>query len=252
MANPGTLPITLVTILLLVAPGYLAIRLFLRRAERNYTLDRTEKVVWSSAVSLASLLLLYVFSPLIFGWLETSGRFLLNRIGFVSSQTLETLSLPTGILLYLTHLVVLFGGAEVLGARDKKEGDDDRDRREPWRYAFDDAGEGRIEVFLENGSQISGEFDPSAWDSSQKDLYIENPVKLSDNDNVPIGQSMLVRSEWITGVVFSGDDPNRGPMETANSSTEAEAELDRLQTSGEESDELPDESAPNRDDDPSE
>ena len=210
MANPGALPITLVTILLLVAPGYLAIRVFLWRAERNYTLDRTEKIVWSSATSLASLFLLYLMSPVLFPTFDDVGSFLLDQLGFIGYSSLGSVSLPTSVLLYLTHLALLLVSSELVAIADIRQTDDDRDRREPWRYAFDDAGEGRIEVFLEDGSRIRGEFDPSAWDSSRKDLYLRDPVRLGDNKSV--GRSMLVRSEWITRVVFPVEDPDEEQM----------------------------------------
>ncbi|MEZ3142869.1 DUF6338 family protein [Halobaculum sp. MBLA0143] len=212
MANPGTLPVTLVTILLLVAPGYLAIRVFLRVAERNDTLDRTAKIVWSSAASLGSLLLLYLASPVYFDRVTDFGK-ALTESGVVTGETLFGSSLSTGVLLYGSHLLVLFVLTGPLGLADRQRGDDDRDRREPWRYAFDDAGGGQIEVFLENGPHIRGEFDPSAWDSSRKDLYLRDPKSLSDGKPVPLEQSMLIRSEWITGVVFPEDDPNGGLME---------------------------------------
>ncbi|MEZ3115193.1 DUF6338 family protein [Halobaculum sp. MBLA0147] len=160
MANPGTLPITLVTILLLVAPGYLAIRLFLRVAERNDTLDRTAKIVWSSAASLGSLFVLYVFSPVHFGWMAGVGETLTDGLGVVTGSELLGVSLSTGVLLYLGHLSVLALLAALLGVADRRRGGDDRDRREPWRYAFDEAGDGWIEVFLENGPHIRGDSIP--------------------------------------------------------------------------------------------
>lgn len=226
MANPGTLPVTLVTILLLVAPGYLAVRVFLRAAERNDTLDRTGKIVWSSAASLVSLLLLYLLSPVHFEWVVAGGEILTEGFGVVTGAKLLGVSLSTGVLLYTEHLSVLFLLALLLGGVDKLRGDDDRDRREPWRYAFDDAGAGEIEVFLENGPHIRGEFDPSAWDSSRKGLYLRSPRSLSDGETVPLGQSMLVRSEWITGVVFPEDDPNSEQTKLVDISEEIAVQLE--------------------------
>ena len=225
MANPGTLPVTLVTILLLVAPGYLAIRVFLRAAERNDTLDRTGKIVWSSAASLGSLFLLYLTSPIYFDGVESLGATLTEQFNVVTGETLFGSSLSTGMLLYGGHLTLLFVVTALLGLADRWRATDDRDRREPWRYAFDDAGEGRIEVFLENGPHIRGEFDPSAWDSSRKDLYLKDPRSLSEDDEIPLGQSILIRSEWITGVVFPEGDPNNDQMEQAELS-DIDVELD--------------------------
>ena len=223
MANPGTLPVTLVTILLLIAPGYLAVRVFLRAAERNDTLDRTGKIVWSSAVSLVSLLLLYLLSPVHFEWVVAGGETLTEGFGVVTGAKLLGVSLSAGVLLYAEHLSVLFLLAVLLGGVDKLRGDGDRDRREPWRYAFDKAGEGQIEVSLEDGSQIRGEFDPFAWDSSRKDLYLGDPVRVTDEGSEQIGQSMLIRSEWITGVAFLEDDPNSERMEGTRVSETEEA-----------------------------
>jgi len=237
MANPGTLPVTLVTILLLVAPGYLAIRVFLRAAERTDTLDRTGKIVWSSAASLVSLLLLYVASPLHFDWVIAQGETLTEGLGVVTGTELFGVSLSTSVLLYVEHLLMLFLVAFVLGSLDRLRGDDDRDRRKPWQYAFNDAGEGQIEVFLENGPHIRGDFDPSAWDSSRKGLYLRNPKSLSDGETVPLGQSMLVRSEWITGVVFPEDDPNSEQIELVETPQEMieeiEAQINELDSKNE-------------------
>jgi hypothetical protein len=223
MANPRTLPVTLVTILLLVAPGYLAIRVFLRAAERNDTLDRTGKIVWSSAASLVSLLLLYVTSPVHFDWVVTRGVTLTEGVGVVTEAELFGISLATGVLLYVGHLLVLFAATGLLGVGSRWSGDDDRDRREPWRYAFDDAGEGRIEVSLEDSSRIRGYFDPFAWDSSRKGLYLRDPVRVTDDGSESVGRSMLVRSEWITGVVFFEDDPNSERMKGTTVSTEGQS-----------------------------
>lgn len=216
MANPGTLPVTLVTILLLVAPGYLAIRVFLRAAERTDTLDRTGKIVWSSAVSLASLLLLYLTSPIYFDGVESLGATLTKQFNVVTGETLFGSSLSTGVLLYGGHLTLLFVITVLLGLADRWRATDDRDRREPWRYAFDDAGAGEIEVFLEDESHIRGEFDPSAWDSSRKDLYLKQPVRIADDGVESVGQSILVRSEWITRVVFPDEDRDEELMKRSN------------------------------------
>ena len=119
MANPGTLPVTLVTILLLVAPGYLAIRVFLRAAERTDTLDRTGKIVWSSAVSLASLLLLYTLSPYYFDPVADAGEHLSKRAGFVGGgRDPQYLTPGDGDTVHVTRLPVIDC---LLGNRTKRE-----------------------------------------------------------------------------------------------------------------------------------
>jgi hypothetical protein len=222
MANPGTLPITLVTILLLVAPGYVAIRLFLRYSERKQPLDRTEKVVWSSAASLLSLFIVYATSPLHFGLVTDVGRFLLNAVGVVSGSRILGLALPTGVLLYLLHLVVLFLGAFSVAETDRRRRDDPYGQRRPWYYAFNDLGEEEIEVVLQDGSRISGQFVPAAWDPSIKDLFLENPTRLEGRTSEPLGRSILIRSENISAVAFVEEAPQNETVDAETSETIAE------------------------------
>ena len=229
MANLGTLPVTLVTILLLVAPGYLAIRVFLRAAERNDTLDRTGKIVWSSAVSLASLLLLYVTSPHHFQPLTDVGQTLTQRFNIVSGSSLVDSSLSTGVLLYLLHVVFLLIGSLVVGRADRSRRDDPYEERAPWYYALTDLGEERIGVLLQDGSRIDGQFVPAAWDSSTKDLVLESPEKSVDGTRVPLGRSILISSDNISAVVFSEDDPN----------SETEAEVDVSESATEQIEQMP-------------
>lgn len=227
MANPGTLPITLVTILLLIAPGYIAIRLFLRRSERKRALDRTEKIVWSSAASLLSLLVIYATSPLHFGLVTDAGEFLLNSVGVVSGSKILGTSLPTGVLLYLLHLVVLFLGAFFVAEKDQQRRDDLYSQRRPWYYAFNDLGEEEIEVVLQDGSRISGQFVPAAWDPSIKDLFLEDPTRLESRGSEPLGRSILISSEDISAVAFVEEAPQNETVDAETSETAAE-EIDKM------------------------
>lgn len=229
MANPGTLPVTLVTILLLIAPGYLAVRVFLRAAERNDTLDRTGKIVWSSAASLVSLLLLYATSPVHFQLLTNAGQALTQQFNIVSGSSLVESSLSTRVLLYLLHVVSLLIGSLIVGKIDRSRRDDPYEERAPWYYALTDLGEERIGVLLQDGSRIDGQFVPAAWDPSTKDLVLESPEKSVNGTRVPLGRSILISSDNISAVVFSEDDPNR----------ETEAEVDVSESATEEIEQMP-------------
>jgi|GEM_PF-2101598 len=236
MANPGTLPVTLVTILLLVAPGYLAVRVFLRAAERNDTLDRTGKVVWSSAASLGSLLVLYAASPLHFELLSTAGQALTGQYNVVSGSDLVASRLSTGVLLYLLHIVLLLTGSLVAGSADKSRRDDPYGERQPWYYALADLGEEEIGVLLQDGSRIDGTFVPAAWDPSTKDLVLENPRR-TESMPEPLGRSILISSEDISAVVFTEEDPNRETgeeVEPSESATETIEEMRQTYDSGSE------------------
>ncbi|MFB6177796.1 MAG: DUF6338 family protein [Halobaculum sp.] len=228
MANPGTLPITLVTILLLVAPGYVAIRLFLRYSERKQPLDRTEKIVWSSAASLLSLFVLYVTSPIHYDFVTAAGEFLLDNAGIVSGTEILRTSLPTGVLLYLLHLALLLLGAVVVGRADLARRDDPYSERRPWYYAFTDLGEEQIEVVLQDGSRVSGQFVPAAWDPSSRDLILEEPVRQTDGVNEPLGRTILISSDDVSAVVFVEEDPNSEAVEETEPSEEAEDSLEKL------------------------
>ncbi len=228
MANPGTLPITLVTILLLIAPGYIAIRLFLRRSERKRTLDRTDKIVWSSAASLMSLFVVYATSPLHFGLVTDVGGFLLNSVGVVSGSKILGTSLPTGVLLYLLHLAVLFIGAFLVAKKDQQRRDDLYSQRRPWYYAFNDLGEEEIEVVLQDGSRISGQFVPAAWDPSIKDLFLEDPTRSESRESEPLGRSILISSEDISAVAFVEEAPQNETAKTAETSETAAEEIDKM------------------------
>lgn len=236
MANPGTLPITLVTILLLVAPGYLAIRLFLRVAERNDTLDRTAKIVWSSAVSLLSLLLLYGSSPIHFEPLAGLAEIMTRQFDFVSGSDLSNGSLPTGVLLYLLHVGLLLLGALIVGGSDRFRRDDPYEKRAPWYYALADLGEENIGVLLQDGSRIDGQFVPAAWDPSTKDLVLESPERVADEGSEPLGRSILVSSDDISAVVFVDEDPDEETEAAVAPSASAVEEIEQIQAEGQTTD----------------
>lgn len=227
MANPGTLPVTLVTILLLVAPGYLAIRVFLWVAERNDTLDRTGKIVWSSAASLMSLLVLYTASPVHFEPVTSAGEMLTTQYNIVSGSSLIESQLSTGVLLYLLHVALLLIGSLIAGKGDKSRRDDPYGERAPWYYALTDLGEEEIGVLLQDGSRIDGQFVPAAWDPSTKDLMLEDPRRVGDVCE-PLGRSILISSDNISAVVFTEDDPNRETEEEVEVSESAAEEIEQI------------------------
>lgn len=229
MANPGTLPVTLVTILLLVAPGYLAIRVFLRAAERTDTLDRTGKIVWSSAVSLASLLLLYTLSPYYFDPVADAGEHLSKRAGFVGGAEILSISLPATVILYTLHVSLLLIVSWVIGRRERRHREDPYSEREPWYYALTDLGAEEIGVLLQDGSRIDGTFVPAAWDPSSKDLVLEDPVRNGDGMRVPLGRTVLISSDNISAILFPDNDPNRATGQSVGVSEAAVEEIDEIE-----------------------
>lgn len=94
-----------------------------------------------------------------------------------------------------------------------------RDRREPWRYAFETVpqpGE-LIEVVTSDGTIIHGDFVEAAWDENRRELFLDNPSEINYKDDgvtiekeVPLGRNILLLRQSIEYVVFPETDPQSG------------------------------------------
>lgn len=215
MPNPGTLPISLLTIILLVVPGLLGLDLYYRLAEKSTSLSRVQWIVYSVITSLSSLFLLYFLTFFYLGTVESTSETIAATLGIATVSELSELSVPTFVSLYVFHILVAMGLGAGLGWWKKSEYED---RREPWHYAFDETqqdGE-EMEVVTSDGTVIQGEYNRTAWDDSQRELFLHDPYEIiysadgsKREKKIDLGRSIIVMEESISRVVFIEEDPNQ-------------------------------------------
>ncbi|WP_256289524.1 DUF6338 family protein [Halobellus inordinatus] len=214
--------LSLVVILLLLAPGVLGLQLFFKYAQRNPSPSRIQWVAWSVLVSLVSIAILYAFSGAVVPVAKTVGGAIENNLQTVLRSELE-FSIAEISILYLLHLVVIGVGGGVVGLIDSEviKSDQVLDPREPWEYAFDEIpvdGE-PLDIVLDDGSIVRGNFNDTAWESSKRELFLEDPFEVvigedgTETDTQDLGRSILIQSDAISYIVFTNEDPNQGRME---------------------------------------
>jgi len=216
----GRIPLGLLTIILLVLPGLLALDIYFRVSKKSRSYSRIKWIGYSTGVSLASLLVLYSTSPLYFSGLASWAPEFEQTVGLVTRSQMKGSSGLETISLYLLHVgiaTVLGTSAGVLDRFGLNRNSPPRDRREPWSYAFNQipADGETIEVVVNDGTIIQGDFNRTAWDDSQRELFLDDPyqVEYFDNgatikDRQDLGRSMLLKEETISRVVFIEEDPD--------------------------------------------
>jgi len=220
MASLGTLPVSLLTILLLVVPGLLGIEFYYLLSKKNASLTRIQWVVYSTFVSIISLLTLYFASPLYYEFIDGLATDTATNLNIVSEEQILALTLPVLLTLYLLHVVISSGGSALIGLGVDKILHRGRslDRRQPWHYAFNEVpshGE-EIEVVMNDETVIQGEFNETAWDENRRELFLDNPYevvysqdggeRITQHD---LGRSILLREEAISRVIFTIEDPDQ-------------------------------------------
>lgn len=216
-------PLSLLTILLLLAPGVFGLQLFFKYAQRNPSLSRTQWIAWSVLTSILSLGVLYLSSGLIIPLAE--------YVGGATESTLRTIvlselnfTIAEGSTLYIFHLIMIGIGGLLIGLFESKviKADQVLDPREPWEYAFDEIpvdGE-TLDITLDDGSILRGDFNEKAWESSKRELFLEDPFEIFvdekgvQQDSQDLGRSILLQSEAISYIVFTNEDPNQKQMES--------------------------------------
>lgn len=216
-------PLSLLTILLLLAPGVFGLQLFFNYAQRNPSLSRTQWIAWSVLTSIISLGVLYITSGLIIPIAE--------YIGGITESTLQTIvyseldfTIAEGSILYIFHLIIIGIGGLLIGLFESEvvKSDQVLDPREPWEYAFDEIpvdGE-TLDITLDDGSILRGDFNEKAWQSSKRELFLEDPFEIVVDDNgiqqdkQDLGRSVLLQSDAIAYIVFTNEDPNQKQMES--------------------------------------
>ncbi|MFD1588476.1 DUF6338 family protein [Halorientalis brevis] len=232
MASPTSVPVSLLVILLLLAPGLVGLQLLFRFGQRNPSPSRTQWITWSTFVSLLSLSILYFTSGLYLTHTNELATTLVDRLGLVDINTLTGLGLADIVILYMTHLMLTLGGGVAMGKLYDSWNDDPLDRREPWHYAFDEGtfdGES-LDVYLEDGTILRGEFIKKAWDADQRDLYLEEPYEVVEEadgeDESDLGRSLLIQDSAISHVVFTKEDPDSERTEAVDVSDETMEQME--------------------------
>jgi len=215
MVSPTSLPLSLLTIILLVVPGLVGLELYYRRTSKRSNLSRTQRIVYSTFISISSIVLLYLLTPIYFEWLDSTIQLVTNKVNIATGDEISSISIPTFTVLYLVHIFLTLGLGLVVGIVDAKYLNPDRvlDRRPPWKYAFDEAKSEEIEVVLNDGTMIRGQFNEAAWAKDEQELYIEDPEEIEyegedlASDPVDIGRSVLLTESAISHILFVEEDP---------------------------------------------
>lgn len=214
----NTISISLLTLLLLLAPGLIGLRLFYDVSNRKYSLTRTRLIVYSSVLSSVSALTLYIFSDYIFSYFLPSVEWIADYLNIVGESRIREISLPIAVGLYLVHISVtlIFGAFFGWGYRRYKfrRHNELIDRREPWEFFFTKSprdGE-RVEVTLNGGDIIQGEFNKRAFDPDQRELFLDDPYSVEYQDGSSakqdLGRSIYLHADAIQQVVSIEEDPN--------------------------------------------
>lgn len=229
------LPLSLLTILLLLAPGVLGLQLFFKYAQRNPSPSRTQWVAWSVLVSLISIGVLYIASGIVVPVAKFGGGLIEDLLQTVIRSELD-FSIAEVSILYLLHLLVIGFGGWAVGSFDSNvlKSEQVLDPREPWEYAFDEIpvdGE-QLDIVLDDGSIVRGNFNETAWESSKRELFLEDPFEVTVNDEgveeetQDLGRSILLQSDAISYIIFTNEDPNQSQMERSNISDEERKEAE--------------------------
>lgn len=279
MQGAPRLPLGVVTIVLLVAPGLIGLELYYRFSKKSNDLSRTRLLVYSAVVSLGSLVAMYAATPLYFDTVTGSPPTALGEIRLLSLVS-GSVSLSEGMLLYGIHVAVaivvgvglgLFSDKVVYRGRDQEP-------RDPWVFGLEEqvGSDREIVVVLDDGSQFAGVYEEKLIASRENGLYIDNPRDITPPENTSQstrqgerdsteerqgvqGIDQLVGSaffspESIAGVFFVESDPQGDEAAESSESTrrrpdEADEETEMEQFSPEDTEvELVDADIPEADD----
>lgn len=239
MASSGNLPLSVITIILLIAPGLLGIDIYFRVSKRSDSLSRIHWIAYSSVVSLVSLIALYLLTPLYFRRVRDFTNTVAQTSNMVTIGHLSNITLANALSFYLIHLILAGVLGIIIGLLDDKVIHSDRslDRRDAWQYAFNvvpSDGE-EVEVTMTDGTVIQGEYNEQAWDGKHRELFLENPYEVvysegggEVTERHDLGRSTLLHERSLSRIVFTEEDPYSEKAE-------------EISTSGEEAPELPEE-----------
>lgn len=225
MTSVGTFPITLFTLLLLLAPGLIGLRLFYETSKRKFSLTRTRLIVYSSALSGFSVLTLYLSSFILLEYFVPLSQTIAGTLQVASEAEIGEIPLSGMVGLYFIHISLTFVIGAILGVgyRTYKFRRHNKllDRREPWEFIFTKSprdGEW-IEVLLNNGEIIQGKFNHRAFDNDIRELFLDDPysVEYSSSERgttrEDLGRSVYLSSDAIQRIVTIEEDPNASVTE---------------------------------------
>ncbi|WP_257300243.1 DUF6338 family protein [Haloarchaeobius sp. FL176] len=220
MANPGTVPISILSIILLVVPGLLGLELYYRFSKKTESLSRIQWIVYSSLLSISSLLLIYITTPHHFEFINSSSANIVGAWNIATETEISELSVSALVSFYVLHIFAAGTAGLLIGIVDNKviHRGESLDRREPWHYAFDlvPNDQEAVEVIMEDQTVIEGRYNEAAWDESRRELFLDDPYEIiytSDGERrlqeIDLGRSIILKEEAISWVVFTKEDPDR-------------------------------------------
>lgn len=182
MSGLSTVPLSLVYIILLFVPGLLGLDLYLKSSQLVGRFTRLQYLAYSVFLSLLSLCLLYFLTPFYLGHFVPDIPLFPSETHLATVPQLARLTLPDMVSLYILH--VLSAGALGLAFgffnREILHPNENRDRREPWAYTFDEAARSTelIKVHLTDGKMIEGKWEREMWSEEARELYLKNPREI--------------------------------------------------------------------------
>lgn len=228
----------IIFILLILAPGLISLDLYHRIARRKSSLSRIKWVAYSTAVSLASLVLVFISVPFSERAPLPVVRFFEMFLGLPDTPYFSARSMAELLFLYFQHIVIVGVLAVGVAVLDRRVRDEELDRREAWKFAFDEGRDetDRVEVVMNDGTIVRGDFIRKAWDRSQRELYLDDPVEVEYVDDPDggvteevqdIGRSTFLNGDSISRVLFLQEDPQSERMDEVEEERElSEAFLD--------------------------
>lgn len=244
MSGLSTVPLSLVYIILLFVPGLLGLDLYLKSSQLVGRFSRLQYLAYSVFLSLLSLCLLYFLTPFYLGHFAPDVPRFPSETHLATIPQLTRLTLPDLVSLYILH--VLSAGALGLAFgffnREILNPDEERDRREPWAYTFDEAvlPPETVQVQLSDDKIVEGMWERKTWSEQKRELYLQEPREVSfDGDEKrtdPIGRGIFINTDDILQVILLDSDPQTDPEEVeaedSEVSKDAEEDTDELHELG--------------------
>lgn len=230
--------VSLIVLVLLLVPGLVGVELYYRRTSKRSRLSRIQLIVYSIFLSIVSIFILYLTTPIYFDWINTGSSDIAQSLDIVSESEISDVSLPVLIPLYTIHIILTLFLGFLIGYVDDEYWNTDRvlDRRAPWKYAFDETSSEEIEIVLQDGDIIRGQFNESAWSKDKRELYIEDPKQVEYDgqelisEPIELGRSLLIMESSISQVIFVEEDPRtEGDYEASDElQSETKEDIDKI------------------------
>ncbi|MEZ3115742.1 DUF6338 family protein [Halobaculum sp. MBLA0147] len=231
MVLGGIQSFKLVTMLLLILPGFAGTKLYLQQVnkrDRYAEIDRFETVVVSVTVSLVGLVILYLIHWLSFG-VTSSGVPLATPPGW--AELADRVETPLGLLFnYLLLLTFVCGGAFVFGRRGAFISKVPAASNKIWRTLLGSVEIGtsrNVRVKTNSGDVIVGEL--AAWDHDPRELVLREPRVVGEDgeSKEPSGARVYLAESEIARI--SVDEPGLDERHVGDGDTEPDEDTERLE-----------------------